>query len=142
MSSSPSAIEVFSVRKLVTSQRFWNSERESIQDRTHRRLCSKANQPLTSLYPADREVTGTVPMSISGFKVLRISTLYDAPAHSNGLSPINVQISLDSVTQTVTYQGSQLRASQCGFNAAFRMSNPALKGTTSALHFFPATSHC
>ncbi|GFV86178.1 hypothetical protein TNCV_671751 [Trichonephila clavipes] len=39
---------------------------ENVQDRT---LCSKTSQPLTSLYPVDREVTGSIPTPISSFKV-------------------------------------------------------------------------
>ncbi|GFU49868.1 hypothetical protein TNCV_4686331 [Trichonephila clavipes] len=45
---------------------------ESIQDQTIQRLCSEASQPLTSLHPAHREVTGAVPTSICGFKVHRM----------------------------------------------------------------------
>ncbi|GFW20036.1 hypothetical protein TNCV_867421 [Trichonephila clavipes] len=57
----------FPVRELVTSQRSWSFVSESIRDRTHGCLSSKASQPLTSLFPADREVASVVPMLISGF---------------------------------------------------------------------------
>ncbi|GFV33004.1 hypothetical protein TNCV_2023721 [Trichonephila clavipes] len=35
---------------------------------------------------------------------------------------------------TVTYQGSHLRASQCRYNAAFHISDLALKSDSTALH--------
>ncbi|GFX77329.1 hypothetical protein TNCV_5064551 [Trichonephila clavipes] len=47
----------FSVRELETSQWSWSFTWENISDRSLRHFCSKASQPLTSLYPADSEVT-------------------------------------------------------------------------------------
>ncbi|GFS52930.1 hypothetical protein TNCV_330831 [Trichonephila clavipes] len=62
----------FPVRELMTYQRSSNFTWESIRDRILRRLCSKASQPLTSLYPFDREVSDAVPTLVSGFKFHRV----------------------------------------------------------------------
>ncbi|GFX63538.1 hypothetical protein TNCV_105451 [Trichonephila clavipes] len=55
----------------MTFQRPSSFAWESIQNWTLRRLCSKTSQPLTSFYPADREMIGAVPTPIYGFKVHR-----------------------------------------------------------------------
>ncbi|GFT92221.1 hypothetical protein TNCV_2120711 [Trichonephila clavipes] len=61
----------FPVKKLGTSQWSFSSTWENIQDGSLRCLGSKAIQPLTFLYPADRGI-GTVPTPISGFKIHRV----------------------------------------------------------------------
>ncbi|GFX18317.1 hypothetical protein TNCV_4306181 [Trichonephila clavipes] len=55
--------------RVIAYQRSRSFTWESIEDRTLRRLCSEASQPLTFIYPADREVTGAVSTSIFGFEV-------------------------------------------------------------------------
>ncbi|GFX48981.1 hypothetical protein TNCV_2797721 [Trichonephila clavipes] len=62
----------FPVSELVISKRSWSFTSKSIRDRTHRRLCSKASQNLTSHKTTDREVAGAIPKAISGFKVHRV----------------------------------------------------------------------
>ncbi|GFX46518.1 hypothetical protein TNCV_4549571 [Trichonephila clavipes] len=61
----------FPVTELVTSQRQRSFAWESIPVWRIRRSCSKASQPLTSLCPADSDVTPAVPTPISSFKVHR-----------------------------------------------------------------------
>ncbi|GFT24315.1 hypothetical protein TNCV_3251881 [Trichonephila clavipes] len=114
---------------LVTSQRLCNCEGKSIQDRTIGRLCLKTSQPLTSLYPANREVTGAVHSPIFGFKPHRASTLSEVPPHSNGLSLRLTSRFACPLRCTVTYRSSHLRASQRHPNAAFH-SDPALPDTS------------
>ncbi|GFV41897.1 hypothetical protein TNCV_4140041 [Trichonephila clavipes] len=63
--------DLFPARQLVTSQRSSSFAWESIQERTLRLLCFKTSQPLTSLYPADTEVTDAVATLISCFKAQR-----------------------------------------------------------------------
>ncbi|GFX86909.1 hypothetical protein TNCV_2124561 [Trichonephila clavipes] len=61
----------FPITELMTSQQSRSITWESIQDRTIQRLRSKASQPLTYIYPADKEVTSTVLTPISDFKIHR-----------------------------------------------------------------------
>ncbi|GFW99073.1 hypothetical protein TNCV_3008431 [Trichonephila clavipes] len=146
----------FPIRELVTFLLTWSFKGESIRYRTHRRLCSKTSQPLTSLYPATREVTNAALTPISGFKVhrvrdtnrgssetldtlksftsaretlLRASTLYNAPADANRLC----NLLPDSFGPSQA--NSDLRASQCHPIAAFFRRDPALMVTSAALNF-------
>ncbi|GFX59509.1 hypothetical protein TNCV_2034381 [Trichonephila clavipes] len=67
----------------MSTQRSRSFAWESIQDRTIRRLCSKASQPSTSLYTANKEVTSTALTPISGIKFLRMRDDEDQWPNSN-----------------------------------------------------------
>ncbi|GFV00438.1 hypothetical protein TNCV_3644161 [Trichonephila clavipes] len=62
----------FPVTEVITFQWSHSFKRESTQDTGgYRGLGSRAIQPLITLYPAVRVLTGTVPQPISGSKVHR-----------------------------------------------------------------------
>ncbi|GFX76289.1 hypothetical protein TNCV_592521 [Trichonephila clavipes] len=81
----------FLVKEIMTSQRSRSFTWESVKDRTIRRFCSAASQPLTFLYPTLKEVNGAVFMSISGFEVHHTSGYKDQWLNSD---PWNVQTQL------------------------------------------------
>ncbi|GFV36760.1 hypothetical protein TNCV_2650031 [Trichonephila clavipes] len=150
--------DLFPVRELMTSQ--WSRTFAWEGTKTGPSDTSKASQPLTSLYPGDRKVTGAVTTPISGYKVYRAGRIPSLNRHQKGNlytlqsfkdactlfntlrrlnklkrtpSPIDFQIRLDYLTPKGIYQGHRYRSSQRRPNAIFHRSDPALTVTASTV---------